>query len=299
VAGQPVRPSSSGGKVLLPIQQSGVDDGVMSVELTYVATNTFPRTRGAVEFVSPQFDVPLKNARWEVYLPPDYGYRNFDGTMSREMVASPEVASRSFSFLDYSRMEQVNKEQIETDVRRDVDEARRQLASGNVREASVNFDRAKVKAAKGMENGDEVKQLEKDLQNAQASNLINAQTEFSWRNNGQAAGEVNAPAPAGSPGLLYDAASAQQQWTKLQQAQEIVAAQIKPLHVNLPVRGAHFAFTQVLQTEPGKSMTIQMQAVNTQTINWPTRILMLAAAFLVLWGMVALVSRLMARTRVA
>jgi hypothetical protein len=299
VAGQPVRPSLTGGKILLPIQQSGVDDGVMLVELTYVATNTFPRTRGAVGFVSPAFDVPLKNARWEVYLPPDYDYRNFDGSMSRESIASAEVASRNFSFLDYSRMEQVKKEQNEIDVRRDVDEARRQLASGNVREASVNFDRVRVKADKGVQTGEEVKQLEKDLQNAQASNLINAQNEFSWRINGQVAGEANSPAPAGSSGLLYDAAAAQQQWAKLQQAQEIVMAQIKPLHVNLPVRGAHFAFTQVLQTEPGKSMTIQMQAVNTRAVNWPTRILMLAAAFLVLWGMVALVLRLTARTRIA
>ena len=297
VAGQPVRPSLSGGKILLPIQQSGVDDGAMTVELTYVGTNTFPHNRGAVGFVSPEFDVPLKNARWEVYLPPDYDYQNFDGTMARETVATAEVSSRSFSFLDYSRMEQVKKEQNEIDVRRDVDEARRQLASGNVREASVNFDRAKVKAVKGMENGDEVKQLEKDLQNAQASNLIHAQSEFTWRNNGQVAGGENAPIQTGSPGLLYDAAAAQQQSAKLQEAQEIVTAQIQPLHVNLPVRGVHFAFTQVLQTEPGKPMTILMQAVNTRAVNWPTRLLMPGAAFLLLWGMVALVSRLTARSR--
>jgi type II secretory pathway pseudopilin PulG len=297
VAGQPVRPSLNGGKILLPIQQSGVGDGAMTVELTYVGTNTFPRSRGMVGFVSPEFDVPLKNARWEVYLPPDYDYQNFDGTMSRETVASAEVSSRSFSLLDYSRMEQVNKEQNEIDVRRDVDEARRQLASGNVREASVNFDRAKVKAAKEMENGEEVKQLEKDLQNAQASNLIRAQSEFTWRNNGQVGGGENAPVQTGGPGLFYDAAAAQQQWTKLQQAQEIVMAQIRPLHVNLPVRGVHFGFTQVLQTEPGKPMTILMQAVNSRAVNWPTRLLMVGAAFLLLWGMVALMSRLTARTR--
>jgi type II secretory pathway pseudopilin PulG len=295
VAGQPVRPSLSGGKILLPIQQSGVDDGTMTVELTYVGTNTFPRTRGAVGFVSPEFDVPLKNAHWEVYLPPDYDYQGFGGTMMRETAAAPEASSRSFSFLDYSRMEQVNKEQNEIDLRRDVREARQQLANGNVREASVNFYRAKVKSAKGAETGDDVKQLEKDLQNAQASNLINAQTEFSWRNNGRGAGEQNRPVQTGSPGLLYDAVSAQQQWTKLQQAQDIVVAQIQPLHANLPVRGVHFAFTQVLQTEPGRPMTILLQAANTRAVNWPIRILLLAAAFLVLWGMVSLVSRLNVR----
>ena len=57
----------------------------------------------------------------------------------------------------------------------------------------------------------------------------------------------------------------------MQQAQEIVAAQVQPLRVNLPVRGVHYAFTQVLQTEPGKPMTIQMQAANTKAISWPKR----------------------------
>ena len=296
VAGQPVRPSLSGGKILLPIQQSGVDDGAMSVELTYVGTNAFPRTRGAVEFVSPEFDVPLKNARWEVYLPPDYHYQDFGGTMSRETTVTPETSSSSFSLLDYSRMEQVNKEQSEIDVQRDVREARQQLASGNLREASVSFYRAKVKSARGTETGDDVKKLEKDLQNAQASNLINAQSEFSWQHNGQINAGGNASVPSQDANQSYDNAAAEQQSAKLQQAQEIVVAQIQPLRLNLPVRGVHFAFTQVLQTEPGQPMTIEMRAANTRTVSWPTRILILAAAFLVLWGTVARVSHLTVRT---
>ena len=297
VAGQPVQPSLREGKLLLPIQQSGVDDGAMSVELTYVGTNTFPRTRGAVRFVSPRFDVPLKNARWEIYLPPDYDYQDFGGTMTRETTTAPAAPSESFSLLEYSRMEQASRQQAEVETRRDVNEAHRQLASGNVREASVNFYRAKVKSAKGTETGDDVKQLEKDLQNAQASNLINAQSEFSWRNNGQINADKNIPAPGRNPTLSYDNAAAEQQSAKLQQAQEIGAAQVQPLRVNLPIRGAGYAFTQVLQTEPGQPMTIEMRAANTRTVSWPTRILILAAAFLVLWGMVALVSHLTVRTR--
>ncbi len=62
---------------------------------------------------------------------------------------APEASSESFSLLDYSRMEQASKEQAKMEVGRDVSEARRQLASGNVREASVSFYRAKVKSAKG------------------------------------------------------------------------------------------------------------------------------------------------------
>jgi hypothetical protein len=297
VAGQAVRPSLRAGKTLLPIQQSGVDDGAMSVELIYVGTNSFPHTRGTVEFASPEFDVPLKNARWEVYLPPDYDYQGFGGTMTRETVATPEASSASFSLLDYSRMEQASKQQAEVEALRDVNEAQHQLASGNVREANVSFYRAKVKSVKGAEAGDNVKQLEKDLQNAQASNLINAQSMFSWRNNGQITAGENAPAQSQNPNLAYDNAAAEQQSAKLQQAQEIGGTQVQPLHVNLPVRGMHYAFTQVLQTEPGRPMTILMEAASTKAVSWSKRILTLACAFLVLWGLVAVVSHLTLRVK--
>ncbi|HEY1490051.1 MAG TPA: hypothetical protein VGF90_03335, partial [Verrucomicrobiae bacterium] len=130
VAGQPVRPSLREGKLLLPIQQSDTDDDAVAVELTYVGTSTFPRTRGDIGFTSPQFDVPLKNARWEVYLPPDFDYQKFSGTMTREVAPAVETASSSFSILDYSRMEQVKKASAKVEVDRDVSEARRQLSEG-------------------------------------------------------------------------------------------------------------------------------------------------------------------------
>ncbi len=53
---------------------------------------------------------------------------------------------------------------------------------------------------------------------------------------------------------------------KLQQSQEIATARVQPLRVNLPVRGQHFAFTQVLQTESGRPMTIQFFAASTKAV---------------------------------
>jgi hypothetical protein len=194
VADQPVRPSLRDGKLLLPIGSSGADDGAMTVELTYVGTNAFPRDRGSIGFASPKFDVPLKNARWDVYLPPDYDYQSFSGTMTREIAPAPETLSSSFSILDYSRMEQAKKASAKVEVDRDVSEARRQLAGGNMREASATFNRAKTRLyADKREDGD-VQQLEKDLQTAQASNLINAQNDFVTRNAGEIATDGKFPA---------------------------------------------------------------------------------------------------------
>ena len=296
VADQPVRPSLRDGKLLLPIESSGADDGAVTVELTYVGTNAFPRDRGSIGFASPKFDVPLKNARWDVYLPPDYNYQSFSGTMTREIASAPETWSSSFSSLDYSLMEQAKKASAKVEVDRDVSEARRQLAGGNTREASATFNRAKTRLyADKREDGD-VQQLEKDLQTAQASNLINAQNDFVTRNAGEITTDGKLPAQqVQKPGGPDDNAAAGLQWAKLQQAQEIVTAKVQPLRVNLPVRGLHFAFTQVLQTESGRPMTIQLFTASTKAVSWPMRGLMAIGAFLALWVLVAILSHLTLR----
>jgi hypothetical protein len=292
VGGQPVRPSVRDGILLLPIQSS--DDAAMTVELTYVGTNVFPKARGEVGFASPKFDVPLKNAHWEVYLPPDYNYLDLQkGTMTREFAPVAQPMSANFSILDYSRMEQANKASAKTEVRRDVSEARQQLAGGNVREATANLSRAKAKFYSGKDEDAEVKKLGDDLKTAQASNLINAQNDFYFRNAGTLAADGG---KSGEAQLNYnlgtnDNAAAGEQWMKLQQAQEIVTAKVQPLRVNLPVRGQRFAFTQVLQTEGGQPMTFLLSAENTKIIHWPTRLGAGLAAFLMLWVMVSVLSR--------
>jgi len=297
VAGQPVRPSLRDSKLLLPIQQSGADDGAVSVELTYAGTNSFPRARGNIGFASPQFDVPLKNARWEIYLPPDYDYQKFSGTMTREVAPAVEPASSSFSILDYSLMEQEKKSLAKVEVNRDVSEARRQLSEGNTRVATESFNRAKAKFPADKDTGNLVKQLESDLKSAQASNLINAQNDFSVRNNGAIAETSSETGQNGVVDSLYDSAAAGEQWQKLQQSQEIVTAKVQPLRVNLPVRGQRFAFTQVLQTESGRPMTIQLFAASNKAVSWPMRGLTVTSAFLILWLLVAGLSRLTGRAK--
>ena len=288
VAGQPVRPCWREGRLLLPIESTGADDGALTVQLTYAGTNQFPQVRGAVDFASPKFDVPLKNAHWDIYLPADYEYRNFAGTMTHELSALAEAAA-SFSRLDYSRMEQVTKFSAQAEVQKDVSAARQLLAGGNVREATANYYRAKTKFGGGRMEDSGVQDLEKQLRRAQASNLVSAQNDFSLRNRADAVDGANRNQPAS---MDYDTAAATLQWQKLQQAQEIVTTRVQPLHVNLPLRGVRVGFAQVLQTEGGHAMTVQLQAENRKAVNWPSRGLKIAAAFAALWALAAWVSRL-------
>lgn len=289
VAGQAVRPSLREGRLLLPLENAGSDDAALAIELTYVSTNTFPANHGKVNLISPTLDVPFKNARWEVYLPPDYRYDEFAGTMSREMSAA-EAAS--FSFLDYSQKESAAKAEAWKGMKSEISSAKKQLAEGNVKEAQNYYSRALNRSAYNDNRDEEAKQVEAELRRVQASNLVNAQQQFSIANNGAFVGQQPAQQQirAGAANVQYDTAAAEQQWEKLQQAQEIAVAKVRPLRVNLPTRGLRHTFTQVLQTETGKAMTVGFSAANTKAVSWPKRIGGGAAGFVLLWAVVAFVS---------
>ena len=291
VAGQPVRPSRRDGKLLLPLEQSGADNAPVSIELTYVGTNTFPKTHGAVGFVSPKLDVPLKGARWELFLPPDYDYDTFAGTMTRE-VPTAKISLASFGLSEYAQKEKETKASYKAEALKDVSNAKTKLSAGNVREAAADYNRARAKRQSGYANESDTadeKKLEKELNSAQASNLIIAQSDFSLRNNGQFSEPMQA---LGGEKIIaqYKNDDAERQWAKLQQSQEIVATKVQPLRVNLPARGLRYSFTQVLQTEVNKPMTIQFQAANTKTGHWLSRIGLAVMGFVILWVAVAFVA---------
>lgn len=300
VAGQAVRPSLRDGKLLLPLENAGSDEAALTVELTYVSTNRnqFPAKNGAVQLISPALDVPLKNARWELYLPPDYQYDEFTGTMTREAgvtIASlaadlpqlPEEAS--FSVLDYSKRESDAKMEAAKEVKTELFNVQRKLAEGNVKDAANYFSRVQNRGDLTGNDAD-TKAVEQQLRRAQASNIVQAQQEFLFRNNGQIASQGAANVGFVADGLQagYLNAAAEQQWEKLQKAQEVALVKVRPLRVNLPTRGLRHSFTQVLQTEIGKPMTVGFQAQNTKTVNWPKRVAGGAGAFLALWVVVAL-----------
>ena len=112
---------------------------------------------------------------------------------------------------------------------------------------------------------------------------------------------VNAPAqqqqalPQGSQArnlyLNYDENVASLQWDKLEKAQQVAVAKVAPLHVNLPTRGVRYSFSQVLQTELRKPMTIRLLAENTKVPSWTTRLGLAVLGFGVLWAIVAAVNR--------
>ncbi len=304
VCGQPVRPSRQGTKLLLPLERSGADDAPMPVEITYVGRERFPKTRGIVALASPTLDVPLKNARWDLYLPPDYEYAKFRGSMSREE-GGIEPVRQEFSLGEYNRREVAHREARMNEGAIALSNLKSLISSKGGSQAGENFEQLK-KAAKDVvrdeEGKKEVAQLEQELRRQAGSNLINAQRAYSMENsfklelNDQ---RVGANAPAQTPALQqqeaqvmlnYDAEAAEQQWAKLQAAQEVTVATVAPLRVNLPTHGQRHSFTQVLQTELNKSLTVEFSAKNLKETPWYRNVAWFAATFGVLWVFSALVA---------
>jgi hypothetical protein len=195
------------------------------------------------------------------------------------------LEASSFSFLDYSSWESKSKAERAREAKSDLSNAQRKLSSGNVKEAMVDYNRARYKADLSTSKGQDAQKLEADLRRAQGNNLINAQNAFSYSNSG--------PMPAAKGvgnQIQYDAATAEAQWTKLQQAQELNVAAVQPIRVALPTRGLRHSFTQVLQTEIGKPIIVKLHASNTHAVNWLNRIVGPIGAFMVLWGVVTLMT---------
>jgi hypothetical protein len=316
VAGEPVRPSKREGKLLLPLERDIASDAPITIELTFIGQDKFPKTRGAVSLASPKFDLPLKNARWDLYLPPDYDYSRFEGSMNRTSDATLPV-EQVYSLSEYNVQQRAQEQQSKMDVRTGLESARENLKGGNLRQAITSYGRAKLKGSKGQaEEGEarDLKQLEQDVRRAQSSNIIIAQNNYFIENAGklgdqqalqfqaaQAKPVANQPAQqqqafsqggqARNPYLNYDENIAGQQWDKLEKAQQVAVKKVAPLRVNLPTRGVRYSFGQVLQTELRKPMTIRLLAENTKVPSWTSRIGLTVLGFGVLWIIVAGLNR--------
>lgn len=288
VAGQPVRPSLRDGKLLLPLERSGSDGAPISVELVYAAMMPFPSTRGTVQLESPLVDLPLKNATWDLYLPPDYRYGDFKGTMTQQMFGAPSI--ESYSYGAYQQAEEVNKRASADNIRLNVAQMKSSLQTGKLKEASETYNRAKRQAASVADETaqSELKQLELQWRRDQAGNLVQQQQRFN--DGSQAAANAPNTMPQGVSNV-YDTKSAEEQVTKLQKAQEIAESQVTPLRVNLPRRGQHYTFAQALQTETDKALQLTFDATNTRAIAWPVTIALSAGAFLILWAALAMTRR--------
>jgi hypothetical protein len=293
VDGEAVRPSLRGDRLLVPLV-SGVARGEENrVNLMYVSGTRFPPRRGIVALETPAFDAPVKNASWELYLPPDYAYARFGGSM---LHTPPDLHARNrvllFSMSEYVAEEAQKKSARSAAASAKLEGAKQKLALNDLKDANVAYQQ--VRQGGWAADKEDLAQLASDLRRAQASNVIESQRQFVEKNAvGRDAGQLAAALMQGATAQQTQEReeAAARQYERLQQAQELVVATVRPLHVNLPRRGVRYAFVQPLQTETGKPMTVHFRAVNASGVSLPLGIGVGAATFAGLWLLVALMQR--------
>jgi competence protein ComGC len=274
VGGEAVRPAkNSQGRLLLPLEASAAaEDAPVAVELTYIGTAKFPSGSGEVNLISPLLNVPFNNARWDLYLPPDYDYEKFAGSMAHETQAAPML--QTYSLSEYRAQEAQQRQAKQAETSSFISIARQNLAISNIKAIDQN----KVNWAIGNSEDTTTRQALEDVKQRVAignGNNLNVQGRV-FNNYGNF---VQAQQPAQSD-LQRNALL---QYDKLEQAQQLAVAHVQPLHVNLPTRGLHHAFTQVLQTEVNKALSIQFTAANAQSGGLFRQALGWGLALLVLW----------------
>jgi hypothetical protein len=308
VGGEAVRPAlSQDGKLLLPLEDTATGDAPVSIELTYVGQEKFPRGSGEFNLISPTLGAPLKNARWDLYLPPDYDYKKFAGSMDHEAGAAPVVQTYSLSQYKAQEAEQTAKKQADT--MSFISNARNYVANGQISAVNTFANGGNFKSAAVSDDSTrrQLESIQKDVEDIQASNLSQQGRVFNNAvvNSGQLlnlSGASQAQVYSGSAqqaqllrqsqgGRNNNDEVARQQWSKLEQAQELAVARVQPLHVNLPIRGLHEAFTQVLQTQVGKPLTIQFTAANTRNGGLGRQVAGWVLALLGLWALVSALLR--------
>lgn len=275
VEGEAVRPALSQGKLLLPLEASDTAaDTPVTVELTCIVKEKFPSGSREVNLLSPSLNVPLNNARWDLYLPPDFDYQQFAGSMAHEAQAAPAV--QSYSLSEYHAQEAQQKAAKQAATTSIISNARANAAISNLKAIDQNKLNWAIGNNSDIATLNAIQDVQKDVDRQQAYNFMSQNRVYQ---NAQVA-NVQASAQA------VEEANGLQQWSKVAQAQQLAVARVQPLRVNLPTRGLHQGFTQILQTQVDKPLSIRFTAASTGAGGLFRKAFDGALALLLLWAIV-------------
>jgi hypothetical protein len=74
--------AQSGRELLIPLPQGAGSDISVAVDLTYILAPPGTRRASVFAFDGPRFDLPLRDISWVFYVPPEYRYHDFEGTLT-------------------------------------------------------------------------------------------------------------------------------------------------------------------------------------------------------------------------
>ena len=218
VSGRAVRPTKNKNTYLLPLDQS--ENGApFQLEFTYASRFEFPKSQGEVELQTPQFNVPMQDAQWQLYLPDDYRYHDFKGSMTRTReqherhpvyrqntpVLTPQsVDNARYEDSTYALQEEAKVEKEQQLFDNNIFNAEANFKTGNLEQANRFLNQALQLNNNDAPNTAKYRDLEQQIRRGQAKRQIDAQFEYYSRNtqNASASGGNKRPAKP-SPGQLF------------------------------------------------------------------------------------------------
>jgi len=241
------------------------------VDVIYVGQVPFPLSKGTLSLRSPSIDVPLKEIHWELLLPGGYRYASRSRDLKQE--ASAEFAEASFSSLEYRRQDTERRAETRRESMDSLMMARYALTDGYVAKAAQMLSIEKQKGYQGEVTSHRMQEIESELTQVQARNLLQAERHFVQTNRSRNHTRGQPPLPAGSTVEEEEPdAYAEAQWRKVQESQRFSDSPPEPMRINLPTSGVKTTLTKALQAEAGSPLLMEMEVTHeTRTGHWGRR----------------------------
>ncbi|NOY74469.1 MAG: hypothetical protein GXP32_01595, partial [Kiritimatiellaeota bacterium] len=251
--GQPVEAARENGRILIPLKQKS--DKPQKIELVYSTKPDMNWRLARQAYAGPEFELPLNNISWTLYLPEKMEYYDFSGTLKykeRRWIPTPEM-----NLSEYDRVNSEKKWRKKRMVKQWLSKAASSAASGNIQEANAAFQNASDFALDDNELREDV---QGEWREAQSLNVLNL---FQKRSRRQVKGGA-ALNSGGARTNKYDLSqvSGKEMRTvksisnKMFKQQLAAVSSAKPLVFSLPENGRKVEFTRPLQVSGDTPMRV-------------------------------------------
>ena len=272
-----IRTNAAGQDVLLlPLAQASLGELPVHVDLMYVQAKPLGRWSGKRELAGPRFDLPLKDVRWVLFVPPQYDYDDLEGTLTpnEDLLDDPvlqdyTVAAYIQNVTEASRVEQYRAKKLQQ-LGKQLAEQGRQYEARQALELGWNYSQSDAG-------------LNEDIR-VDLNNLRRQQAKVGLvGNRGRLrvqGGDANAPDSVDGLGDQYaqadvdriesqlskdDADNLEIITARMIEVQEAAAGQSTQLMIDMPLQGRVLEFNRPLQVNPNAEMTVRFTA----DAKWP------------------------------
>ncbi len=290
-----VWPWRDGDKILIPLEQQSQANKPTSVEMFYSSAIGNPATRKLdLTLVGPQFDLPLENITWQVYLNEKWRLDKWAGTLQLQenLLTAQPVELDATSYLSNERYLNVEKSKAaEAELR----SANTLLQNGNPQLARRAFQNAFGLSAHDDAFNEDARVQLHNLKLQQALVGLNAR-----QSSAPGTASENGPAPQNARDLLNrkEAAYTQQEAKqlidansaddnaalmklaeRLVQQQDAAIAAPTAIRATIPEQGRVLTFRRAVQVNTWTDLRVRIQAGASNAASYTLRIAMLLGVF--------------------